>query len=359
MNTHPYFSKPYWQGKASEFEQYNVYPWMTSLSHRNDIFCAFWCDWYQGQLPQGFDYYILTYHIEQINLEWLKKQEVDGKIIVVFPGRDYNLKVPNVTFIGYTELHNDLNQMIEWHGIQDIPLDKKYKFSTICNRITQSKIWTTTQILESEPNSLVILNKDWLQSKNIHNWNPTGTEYLDRLTEIFRKKYINLNLSDSFDNKKDNYQQKNSCPWQPYYTDTAIHIVAGSFHYSYMHDSDSKEGYIYPGPDIDEKTLKCLLAGIPFLPGMQFEVYDYLSSFGLNFDYNFDTSFDKDPGNISRFENLCKLIHCLSQWSIDEIISATKESTEYNKHCILDKTFEKACNEYNRQQIEKIYKSLQ
>lgn len=348
-----FFSQSLWQGKAKDFTQVDVYPWMKSLLHREDIFCSFWSNWDTPDLPYGYDFYLVSYHIENINLIWLQNQNVDGKIVVIFPGRDYELNIPNITFIGYTELHHDLNKMIGWFGVEDVPSKKKYKFSTICNRITQGKIWTTTQILESESNSLVILNPDWIEDKNVHSWTPTGVEFLDNLTDIFREKYINVKLCDAFDNNKDNNQRTNSNPWQPYYTNTALHIVAGSFHYSYMGN------FTYPGPDIDEKTLKCLLAGVPFLPAMQFEVYDYLSEFGLCFDYGFDTSFDTDPGNLTRFEKLCKLIDELSHWSIEKIVSATADSTAHNKKHIISGKFAEQCDNYNEIQIQKIYKALQ
>jgi hypothetical protein len=348
-----FFSQPLWQGPAFDFQRLDVYPWMEPLLDRSDVYCSFWSHWGIPNLPNGYDYYLVTYHRETIDLDWIKNQQVNGKIIVIFPGRDYNLQVDGVEFIGYTELHNDLNKMIDWFGVKELSSHKQYKFSTVCNRISQGKIWTTTQVLESEPNSLVILNPEWIEDKNVHNWELTGFEFLDNLTNMFREKYINLKLSDGFDNSKDNNQRTNSNPWQPLYTDTALHIVAGSFHYSYMGD------YTYPGPDIDEKTLKCLLAGVPFLPGMQFEVYDYLSSFGLRFDYEFGTSFDSDPGNLTRFQKLCILIDELSNWSINDIVAATKSATEHNKQHIVSGEFAKQCESYNQLQIEKIYKALQ
>lgn len=346
------FSLPLWQGKAIHFDRLDVYPWMALLSDREDIFCSLWSRWGTPDLPQGYDYYLVSYHTETIDLNWLKNQTVDGKIIVLFPGKDYNLSIPNIQFISYMELHNDLDKMIKWHGYHKTPQEKKNKFGTVCNRVTQSKIWTTTQILESESNSLIILNPDYFKNKNVHNWELTGVDFLDNLTNIFRKKYINLKLSDGFDNNKDNVQRVSSNPWQPLYTDVALHIVAGSFHYSLMND------YIYPGPDIDEKTLKCLLAGVAFLPGMQFEVYNWLEKFGLQFNYKFDTCFDSDEGNLSRFETLCKLIDTLSHWTNTEIIDATKDSTQFNLDFILSGGFKKECDKFNNTQIEQLMSAL-
>jgi hypothetical protein len=199
----------------------------------------------------------------------------------------------------------------------------------------------------------VIHNPNWLEEKNVHYWKPTGNVYLDNLTSKYREKYINLKLFDYFDNNKHNVQRHNSNPIQPYYTDTALHVVGGSFHYSYMGK------FTYPGPDIDEKTLKCLLAGVAFIPAMQFDVYNYLSEFGFVFDYNFDTSFDSDSGNLTRFEKICYLIDLLSNWSIEEIVNSTKHATLHNQEHILNGNFARKCNRFNQQQIEKIYTALQ
>lgn len=341
------------RGTADELSKDLVYPWRELLIGRQDIYCSFYTDWSSDSLPNGYDYYLVVYKTENIDVNWLQNQQVQGKIVVVFPGFNYDLQIPNVEFIEYAHLHKDLQSMIELFGVQQSKPDKKHKFSTVCNRVTQSKIWITTQILENDPTSLVILNTDWIERKNVHNWESTGVSLLDNLTKTFRKKYINLNLTDSFDKVADNQFNKNANPWQPLYTDTALHIVGGSFHYSFMGD------YTYPGPDIDEKTLKCLLAGVPFLPAMQFDVYNYLTQFGLRFDYKFDTSFDSDSGNLTRFENLCNLIHDLSKWSIREIVSATADATQHNKEHILTGKFAEQCDQYNETQLQKIFKALQ
>ena len=359
---HVDFSEKNWQGPATDFSRFDIYPWINELPNKEKVFCSLWADWWQKDLPPGYEYYLVVWHTENVDLRWLKQQVklTKGKIIAVFDGEPYNVKIPGVEFIGYTELHNDLNKLLKWFGNQEVNNIKKYKFSTVCNRVSQGKIWTTTQLLErAAADSLIILHTDWIEDENVHNWKESGNQYLDNLTNIFKEKYINLEISDGFDNSLHRLKHTiTGNPWQPIYTDCALHVVAGSFHYSFMMDDVIPYPYIHPGPDIDEKTLKCLIAGIPFLPGMQFEVYKYLEKFGLRFDYGFDTSFDLDQGNLSRFEKLCKLISELSNWSIDNLISATHDATKFNKQHIISGDFYHLCNEYNQQQIEKIYKAL-
>ena len=345
------FSPDTWSGEPKDFTHNDVYPWVKQLPLNKKIFCHFWSHWsVKTDLPGNYDIYLVSYQTENINLEWLKKQQKNcsGQFIVLHPGYDYDFQLNNTTFITYTSLHYDLDKMITWWGNQSIPSNKKYKFSTVCNRISQSKIWITTKLLEtSRSDSLIILNS-WLELKNVHNWEPTGNHALDQLTNAYREKYQFLTLRDDFDQGNNN-QRYNSNPYQPVYTDTAVHFVNSSFHYSYMND------YIYPGPDIDEKTLKCLLAGVAFIPCAQFEVYKFLQDRGLEFNYDFDLSWDLDPGNITRFDKICQLIDTLSGYTTEELVNKTKDSTEYNKNFILNKNFYRNCEQLNQKSIDQLF----
>jgi hypothetical protein len=337
---------PSWRGQPNDFTRFDIYPWVKQLPADKKILCDFWKNWsdFSGDLVPGFDYYIISYHIENINIDWLTKQRqlVDGKFIVLFPGNSYHYQLADTEFISYIDWHNDIEKIISWHGQQSIPKKKKFKFSAVCNRITQSKIWVTTKLLETaHSESLLLHNPSNFQNKNVHNFELTGNSTLDLLTEIYVNKYKNLKLSDNFDPLIDNYQAVNSNPWQPLYTDAALHFTNGSFHYSFMMHDDRT--YIYPGPDIDEKTLKCLVAGVPFIACGQFEIYKMLSSLGLNFNYGFDLSWDSDSGNLTRFEKICNLIDQLAQLSKEEIVDLTQESTLHNLEFISKKGFYEKC----------------
>jgi len=344
------FSPQTWQGEPKNFIHHDVYPWVNDLPDNKHIFCCFWMCWIEVDLPTGYDYYIISYEIENINIEWLRNQQkkCNAKFLVLHPGLNYDLQVPETTLITYVNLHKHLDKMINWWGVEPLKNKKQYKFSTICNRITQSKIWITTKLLETaKDDSLIILNS-WLELKNVHNWQLTGYSNLDQLTQTFKNKYQTLTLQDGFDQKNNN-QRYNSNPYQPVYTDCALHFVNGSFHYSQMQD------YIWPGPDIDEKTLKCLLAGVAFVPCAQFQTYKFLENLGLQFDYDFDTAWDQDPGNLTRFDSICQLIDDLNQYSPNTLVEKTKESTDFNRNFILDKKFYKNCEQLNQQSLDQLF----
>jgi len=349
-----------WNGEPKDFEYTDIYPWVKLLPKNQKIFCSFWQNWNNPHdLPPGHDFYIISYHIENINLAWMTQQrsKVNGKFIVLFPGNSYDYHLENTEFISYCDWHRDIEKMLEWHGYRETPKFKKFKYSAICNRITQSKVWVTTKLLETaSSNSLILHNSRRLENKNVHNWELSGNNTLDRLTEIYCRKYRDLLISDGFDTKLDNIQRINSNPWQTQYIDTALHFTNGSFHYSYMTEND--HAYIYPGPDIDEKTLKCLVAGVPFIACGQFEIYKTLSQLGLEFNYGFDLSWDNDQGNLSRFEKICNLIDVLNQYTQEEIIAMTEKSTLHNKEFVCKKGFYAVCEKIKKLSVEKIFDCL-
>jgi hypothetical protein len=345
-----------WIGVPGDFVRYDVYPWVKNLPKDKKIFCAFWFGWQEDfNLPSGFDYYLITFHIENVNIKWLEKQRhlVNGKFIVLFSGNVYDYVLENTQFISYFTWHQDIEKMLGWHGIQNLNPIKKFKYSAICNRISQSKIWITTKLLETAAaQSLIILN-NYIEQKNVHHWQKTNNDILDNLTDVYLKKYKNITLSDGFNQMTDNVQKINSNPWQPQYTESALHFTNGSFHYSYT--LESKKEYIYPGPDIDEKTLKCLVAGIPFVACGQFEIYKTLSNLGLSFDYGFDLSWDLDAGNLSRFQSIIALIDYLNIMTIDDICNLTNNSTMHNLEFIVKKGFYNTCERHNSDSLEKMF----
>ena len=332
------------------------YEWIKKLSDKK-IYFALFQRWPKKNLPAGYDYYIVSFHLEAVDLDWIKRQQVSGPIVVLSDGHSYGLDILGVHFLPFIYWHYQLQKMQEWFGTKE-KSTPKYKFSAVCNRISQSKVWTTTKLLESaRESSLVVLNS-WLEEKNVHNWQDTGNDTLDNLTTIFRNKYVGQILKiDDFDNTTQNSQHITGNPWQPLYTDCAVHFTNESFHYSGMQENDS--AYIWPGPFITEKTLKCLLAGTAFIPVGQFETYAILGKLGLEFNYGFDTTWDNDSGNLSRAHSIIELIDYLNQFDINQLVTMTKESSNYNQNYIITGQFKQNCQKQNDETVEKIILTLQ
>ncbi len=345
---------PY-QGTKDNVPQFPGYGWIWQLPNKK-IYFALFQGWNKQNLPRGYDNYIVSFHLETVDVGWLKQQQVTGPIVVLFDGQDYDLKIPGVYFVPFYYWHHQLNLMIEWFGLQE-KAKPNYKFSAVCNRITQSKLWITTKLLETAPDSSLVVLNSWLEEKNVHRWQPVGNVTLDNLTQIFRDSYLGQEIKiDKFDNTTQNSQNITSDPWQPLYQDCAVHFTNESFHYSYMVE-DGQE-YIWPGPFITEKTLKCLLGGTAFIPVGQFETYKTLTSLGLHFDYDFDTTWDLDAGNITRSASIVNLIDKLSQFSVDQLVSKTQESSKYTQNYIVSGKFFNQCEQKNNESIAQIFKLI-
>jgi hypothetical protein len=342
------------------------YEWIQQLPDKKIYLGLFqgWDDHKHGSyyqiedLPEGYDYYIISFHLETVNLPWLIKQKTTGPIIVLVDGNHYNLNIPGVHFIPFYYWHYQLEKMQQWFGVKE-KIVPTHKFSAVCNRITQSKVWITTKLLETARESSLIVSSKWLEEKNVHYWQPTHNKTLDQLTETFRNQYFGKEIKiDDFVNDTHNKQSITGNPWQPLYQDCAVHFTNESFHYSAMtNDFTINDGsrYIWPGPFLTEKTLKCLLGATAFIPVGQFDTYQTLTNLGLQFDYDFDTAWERDPGNLSRAESTVKLVDTLNQFTVEELVSKTKAVNKYNQNCVVTGKFFERCDQKNKESIAQIF----
>lgn len=308
-------------------------------------------------LPQGHPLYVITFHEERFDADWILEQvkTIDAPIIILCDGSIYNFPLPsNVHFYNYYGWHHHIDRIIKWFPVKQ-KRNIKYKVSNVCNRITQSKLIVFTALMEYENrDNLLVKLGDWLYLKNVHHWGRTNNKTLDDLVDIFKIKYLGHPIKiDDFVNSRDNFQHINSNPWQPVYTESALHFVSESYHYSLM-CSDHEE-FIMPGPAFSEKLYKCLIAGTPFIPVGQFETYKHLSMLGLKFDYGkLDLSWDNDPGNLSRLASIVETIKTLKEYSTADIVDMTQDSTDHNTDHIWSGAFRNQCQQHNLSVAEKI-----
>ena len=309
-------------------------------------------------LPKGYDYYVLSWQMEHIDFDWLRRQEFAVPVFVLTDLKSYNdFEWPNnVTHIRWLYWHYALDQMIQLFGTQ-YKKNIQYKTSAFCNRITQNKLLVTTAMLEllGQENCLVSIS-DWLEDKNVHHWQSTGRPLLDVLMRTFQQKYLGHRVTmDDFTNDQ-NFQHYTANPTQIAYQQAAIHFTNESFHYSLMQEEDRK--YILPGPHLSEKTFKCLLGGTAFIPVGQYDVYRTLSDLGMKFEYGLDLSFDQEPGNLDRLSQIVSLIQKISQYSAQELYEMTRTSSEYNQELVISGEFYRTCETLNIEALEKIKKCL-
>ncbi len=348
-----------WAGTPKQLGSFcDIYPWLARLPTNKNIYLSLWLGvgpiiGNAYDLPLGHDYYIVTLHNEPLNIEWLKQQieRTGGLYYVLMPRKNYDLDIPGVTFYPYYEWDMDCAKVLRWFPNVKTK-DIVHKYSAICNRITQNKLWITTKLLETAKEDSYIVLGNWLDEDNVHNWEHTGIPSLDHLTDTFRQKYQGTTIKDIYTDFTVNRQRFNSNPWQPAYINTALHFNNGGFHYSLMQNEDGTK-FTHPGPEICEKTIKCLLSATPFINCNQFDTYNTLEEFGMQFDYGFDLSWDNDPGNLTRFEKIINLIDELNDnHSADQLYRNSKECCEYNQHHILSGGLHRICRSQREKTVE-------
>ena len=347
-----------WRSTA-DLVTYDEFKWLPDLGR--NVYCVLWDTslnnvWAKQDLPLGYPVYILQC-AEQVDMDWLNIQRVrvpDSKIFVLNAGSSYGCLIgTNVEFVPYYVWHYQLEKIKNWNPTPQ-PKNVHKKVSVICNRVTQSKLWTFTAAAEHVGVDHCMLKLGtWLEEKNVHNRESSGNQILDNLSDIFWSRYWGQEYTiDEFDNHTQNFQRHTSNLDAPHLRECAINITNESFHYSHMQYNGSS--FIWPGPFLSEKTLSCLAAGTAFLSAGQFNVYQTLESLGLKFDYGIDLTWDNDSGNLSRFVGLVDSIKELDAHSAQDIYAMTKESTLHNHSMIWSKEFFNACEQVNQRAAERI-----
>ena len=339
-----------WRGTPQQITNTHLY-WIKDLG--DDVWCDLWLRWPKHDLPSGYNLYIVSFHLEAVDVKWIhqQSQRISARIIVLSDSNYYDWQHPDTVY-PYTFYwwHHQAKQIVEWFPKPPTQKTLTHKFSAICNRITQSKLIVFTLLAEYAKESSILKLTNWEgQDSRIK----TNNKKLDSIADIFYNKWFGkiLKLDDS--DRFINVQRYSASPWTPVYQNCALHFTNESFHYSYMQDELGH--YCYPGPFITEKTLKCLVGGTGFSPVGQYDTYASLERVGFEFNYKFDTTFDQDPGNISRLEKLVQLIELLLPLDTDEIFDFTKTCSEHNQNHVYSREFYNQCEKYNQGIVNKIF----
>jgi hypothetical protein len=328
-----------------------------------DVFAALFLRWpsAQGyQMPQGHDLYIVSFNLEPFDVDWIMQEAArhGAPIIVLNEGHCYNFPLPaNVHFFPFVTWHLQMDRILHFHpGIQKRSQSPRYLASAVCNRLTQSKIviFSALKSYLGSDQCLVKLGT-WLEPKNVHFWQPTGVAELDNLVAYFQTHWLGHRIEmDAWDDRTCNNERTNSDPWQSFYLDSALHFTNESYHYSHMQDQWGSA--TRPGPNLSEKTMKCLIAACPFVPVGQHDTYGVLARLGFCFDYGeLDLSWDQYAGNIERLLGIVTLIKTLTQYTADDITDMTKQSSMANQDHIFSGTLGKMCRHENEHTVAEIF----
>ena len=344
----------HWSGAPSKVPFPEVM-WMKDLSDR--VYLDLYTGWPRYDLPLGYDGYLMSFHLEAVDMAWLDRQcvRISAPIIVLHDGNAYDWPhAENLQLLTYYHWHHQIYKMLDWFSpVTHVAQTHDYIASAICSRITQSKLLSFTALAEyvGIDRCLLILS-DWLEEKNIHHRTPTNNPVLDNVSEIFYCKYFGKKFQFDYYDQSLNYHRHTANFHNDIYRKSVLHFTNESYHYSLMGDN------IYPGPFLTEKTLKCLAAGQAFVPVGQFDTYGTLSRLGFEFDYGFDTTWDQDSGNLTRLESIIRFIIRLADIDIGDLITMTTHSNQHNLDHVNSGDFAKICNYLNANTIQYVFKLL-
>jgi hypothetical protein len=348
-----------WQGTCAQIPD-KEYHWLKEFG--DSAYASLYQDWTSTRrdLPIGSDLYIVSFHLEAINVNWLKRQSeiLKSPIIVLADGKWYDHKIENVSFYTYYYWHRQIEKLLDWYPSPSTSLKNiTKKASGICYRMNLNKAIITVALLtELGLDDSVVSFGDWI-GEDLVNYQKTGWPKIDAAVDYYRKNLIGKKLDLDLPQEKqlnstDTYFQDIASDYRiPAYQECAINFTNESFIYSLMHTDGKK--YIHPGPFLTEKTFKCLVSGTAFIPTGQFETYHTLRSLGLKFDYGFDTSWDLDSGNLSRMTSIVELIGIFKTMDAQDIYLSTLESTQHNQSMMFGE-FQKNCqssNDFTKQAV--------
>jgi len=333
---------------------FSTVEWLQELP--SNTYYALWLRWPEFDLPTGYDRYVISFHLEPVDVEWVNRQaaKVAAPIVLLSDANYYNYPFhTNIFSYTYYYWHQQIDTIKKWFP-NKVDKNIKFKASAFCNRITQSKMIVFTALAEYLKTEALLKLDDWLEEKNVHYRNTTGIKKIDELANIFWSTYFGKKyIIDQFTNSADNVQRKTADPWSKAYQECTFNFTNESFHYSYM--NTQQQEFVHPGPFLTEKTLKCLVGATPFIAVGQFDTYSTLKNLGFEFDYGeLDLAWDQDSGNLSRLSSIVDTIRNFQNYSVDDLFVMSEDSTEHNFNRVWSKEFYNHCNLHNSRVIETI-----
>jgi len=329
---------------ASTFE--SIYGW----SPVTDAFLGVNLIWPTFDLPNNYARYFLSWHTEQFDLHWLRRQAqrvYPRSILVANDGHvDTSIFPDNIEFVRWITWGDQLEQLRLKFGVCETPMVPEYKISSLCFRVSQYKNFITAYLLaHANKNQLMLTyHKHLHKAQDLHGY-PQGFPWIDELDlELLEPTW--LNFKDTFDRNKNTPVANGE--WQvPPYQNALVNFTNESFHYS-ASEIDSQP-FVYPAPYLTEKTWKPLLAGRPFLAVGQYNTYHTLQELGLRTDFGFPITFDQDPGDLTRIRDIFVAVNAILATPIIDLYEQSLPSVQHNVQSIKNGTFVQNCRRVNEQ----------
>lgn len=274
----------------------------------------------------------------------------------------YNYPMPsNITFFKYRHFHNLLKVFLQNNTANAIiPVKSKNiikKFSSLSYFNKQIRALVTACLLKYAKDDSFISwhNKTWSAE---HDYLINTIRYNTRYSELSWNLLDSKYFVDEY-NSADNTDIKNIATGalNNIYQTSLINFSNETTNYG-LYQSDNVS-YIRPGPFLTEKTWNPLLAGNILFSTAAPYVYQYLiNDYKIPINYSIGLEFDYIPGDLDRFDDICKKIQELVNIPISNLIDQNIDNCELIQKTILDPDYTKQFDQFNQQQDLKILEKI-
>lgn len=336
--------------ESTQFQVQDTFKSIYGWSPNTSTFLGINLFWPTFNLPLDYQQYFLSWHTEQLDLHWLKRQAEEvypRPILVANDGIvDPAIFPDNVKFVQWITWGDQLDQLVKKFGMCETPVLPEYKISSLCFRVSQYKNYVTSYLLQhATPDELMLTyHKEISKLADLHGY-PQNLSWLDALDfTLLEPTWINF--QDNFDWEKNRPVANGDWRILPY-QNALVNFTNESWHYSFSEVNG--QSFLYPGPYLTEKTWKPLLASRPFLSVGQYQTYQTLNRLGLQTNFGFSTEFDQDPGDLTRIRDIFVSIDGILTTSIKDLYDQSYDSVVYNSRYIKNGDFNRACYQENEQ----------
>jgi len=301
-------------------------------------------------IPSGYNRYILGFWFEVFeedsflqlynnnpNSEFIILTDLDAK---AFDPLDRCRVINFYHYKWYTE--NMIVSPVDWKG-------KKYKLSSLSNRITEFRYYITAKLLNSQDVYLTWNLYDIGADIN-YIFDPAGSLKRDELLKKTKDRLKEKINSEIFQNDPISNMQSGS---HPAYSLSLVNCINETKDVSWTPNFG-----ISPAPYLTEKTWKPLFFGNALIFSGQANTKSHLEKIGFKFNYPWPNHYDSQIGDLERLETILDTIDLILKLDLDEIAVGIRESVEHNQHIILDKILIKWVNCQNNGGLEILDKVL-
>lgn len=294
--------------------------------------------------PNGYDRYILGFWFETFD---------ENHFLNLYNSN------PRAQFVVITDmLANDLDkfdrckhvQLYHWKYFLNYsiaPVDfsrKKYKISSLSNRVNQYKFFVTAKLLNLD-DVYMTWNATYLEGAYYkHIFSSTGWPVRDSLLTHAKQLMQPVN-QEKFVNSPDQVLATSSS--SPAYTESLVNLINET-----KDNSWHQEFGILPGPYVTEKTWKPLLQGNALIFSGQHNIKRTLEQFNFKFDYPWIDNYSSTVGDLERLDNILLLIDQILGMSAKQIEDGIAESVLHNQNLILSGQLHKKIDQVNQQGLD-------